>query len=131
MAAALVRAQRARLPEPEELLSAGAPPERREGPRQGFEDTLWFRIDVGRRHNADPRWILPLLCRRGHITKAEVGAIRIQPAETQFEVPRAVADKFVAAWRRSANKGDPESNIALDTVRGGAPRPAPRRPHSR
>ena len=131
IAAALVRAHRASLPEPEELLSAGAPPERREGPRQGFEDTLWFRIDVGRRHNADPRWILPLLCRRGHITKAEVGAIRIQPAETQFEVPRAVADKFVAAWRRSANKGDPESNIALDTVRGGAPRPAPRRPHSR
>ena len=43
----------------------------------GFEDTVWFRMDIGRRQNADPRWILPLLCRRGHITKNEVGAIRI------------------------------------------------------
>jgi ATP-dependent RNA helicase DeaD len=121
LAAALVRAHRAKLPEPEELLGQSAAPERREGPRAGFEDTLWFRIDVGRRHNADPRWILPLLCRRGHVTKSEVGAIRIQPNETQFEVPRAVAHRFTAAWSRSADKGDPESNIALEAMQGGAP----------
>ena len=34
-------------------------------------------MDIGRSQNADPRWILPLLCRRGHITRNEVGAIRI------------------------------------------------------
>ena len=64
IAAALVHAHRARLPEPEELLgedTARAP--RRERP--GFEESTWFRLDVGRRQNADPRWILPLLCRRG------------------------------------------------------------------
>jgi ATP-dependent RNA helicase DeaD len=130
LAAALVRAQRAKLPEPEELLGQSAPAERRDdGHRAGFDDTIWFRIDVGRRHNADPRWILPLLCRRGHITKSEVGAIRIQPGETQFEVPRAVAQRFTAAWTRSADKGDPESNIGLEAMQGGAPaaRPAPRK----
>ena len=37
---------------------------------------MWFRMDVGRRQNADPRWLLPLICRRGHITKAEIGAMR-------------------------------------------------------
>ena len=86
IAAALVRAHRAALPEPEELLGQAAPGEPRVDPRTGhrggFEDTVWFRIDVGRRHNADPRWILPLLCRRGHVTKSEVGAIRILPTET-------------------------------------------------
>jgi ATP-dependent RNA helicase DeaD len=125
IAAALVRAHRASLPEPEELLGQLAPQDRRaerqDGHRAGFEDTIWFRIDVGRRHNADPRWILPLLCRRGHITKSEVGAIRIQPNETQFEVPRAVANRFTAAWTRSADKGDPESNIGLEAMQGRAP----------
>jgi ATP-dependent RNA helicase DeaD len=125
IAAALVRAHRAALPEPEELLGASAPQDRRadrqDVHRAGFEDTVWFRIDVGRRHNADPRWILPLLCRRGHITKSEVGAIRIQPNETQFEVPRAVANRFTAAWTRSADKGDPESNISLEAMQGRAP----------
>lgn len=129
IAAALVRAHRASLPEPEELLGQAAPGEPRVDPRTGhrggFEDTVWFRIDVGRRHNADPRWILPLLCRRGHITKAEVGAIRILPAETQFDVPRAVADRFAKAWSRTADKGDPESGIALEALHG---RPAPHAP---
>jgi ATP-dependent RNA helicase DeaD len=121
IAAALVRAHRASLPEPEELLGHSAPSERRDerGHRDGFEDTVWFRIDIGRRQNADPRWILPLLCRRGHITKSEVGAIRIGPAETQFDVPRGVADRFIASWKRTADKGDDESNIALAPVQGG------------
>jgi ATP-dependent RNA helicase DeaD len=60
IAAALVRAHRARMPAPEDLLDQGAgPAPRQEGPRAGFEDTVWFRMDVGRRHNADPRWLLP------------------------------------------------------------------------
>src|SRR5690606_26405119 len=70
--------------------------------RQGFEDVVWFRMDVGRRQNADPRWVLPLLCRRGHITRNEVGAIRIGPNETHFQVPRAIADRFAAALARTA-----------------------------
>jgi ATP-dependent RNA helicase DeaD len=132
IAAALVSAHRARLPQPEELLAQGRAPdgprERADGHRAGFEDTVWFRIDVGRQQNADPRWILPLLCRRGHITKAEVGAIRITPRDTQFEVPRAVAKRFTDSWTRTAGKGDPESNIGLEAVQGGGPtRPQPRK----
>src|SRR3546814_19917316 len=95
IAAALVRAHRARMPAPEEMVDAG-PGERphKIGPRPGFEDTVWFRMDLGRRHNADPRWILPLLCRRGHITKNEIGALRIPATETMFEIPRAPARTF-------------------------------------
>jgi ATP-dependent RNA helicase DeaD len=62
---------------------------------------VWFRMDIGRRQNADPRWILPLLCRRGHITRNEIGAIRIGPAETYFQIPRAIAGKFAASARQS------------------------------
>src|SRR3546814_123638 len=85
IAAALIRVHRQRLPAPEELFDSGPDTGggqagrnvRDSGPRAGFEDTVWFRMNIGRNNNADPRWLLPLLCRRGHITKHEVGAIRI------------------------------------------------------
>ncbi len=104
IAAALVQAHRARMPQAEELIETS--PETRDqrqqdGHRPGFEDIVWFRMDVGRRQNADPRWILPLLCRRGHITRNEIGAIRIGPNITHFQVPRAIAGKFAAALQRT------------------------------
>ena len=125
IAAMLVRSHRARLPAAEELIEQGsssAPRERLEGPRPGFEDTVWFRMDVGRRHNADPRWLLPLLCRRGHITKQDIGAIRIAADETMFEIPRHSAARFMDAVKRTTG-GDPngEDGIRIEPVQG-APR---------
>jgi len=114
IAAAFVRVHRARLQQPEDMVDDGT--RSRDtgrgdsaGPRPGFEDTIWFRMDVGRNQNADPRWILPLLCRRGHITKNEVGAIRITASETMFEIPRAAAARFADALKRTAG-GDAEGD---------------------
>src|SRR3546814_892292 len=81
--------------------------------RPGFEDTVWFRMDIGRRQNADPRWLLPLLCRRGHITKNEVGAIRIGANETHLQIPRAVAGKFSAAIARNVGSEDGEEPVQI------------------
>jgi len=118
IAATLVRTFRAALPEPEELIEAtpeGRQAAQAERHRPGFDDVVWFRMDIGRRQNADPRWILPLLCRRGHITKSEIGAIRIGPGETRFQVPRAVEAKFAAAVARTANAdGEDESGIRIE-----------------
>jgi ATP-dependent RNA helicase DeaD len=112
IAGMLVRAHRAKLPAAEELLEGAAQrPPRSDGPRPGFEDTVWFRINIGRRNNADPRWLLPLLCRRGHITKAEVGAIRIAGDETRFQIPRAAAGRFQASLKRTANEEDGDVRI--------------------
>ena len=136
IAAALVRAHRAALPQPEELIEATPEARRaaqRERHRPGFDDVLWFRMDIGRRQNADPRWILPLLCRRGHITKNEVGAIRIGPNETAFQIPRAIAAKFQAAVARTAH-GDDDVRIEPSTgpVQVGQPqRSGPNRPTPR
>ena len=120
IAAALVRAHRAAMPQPEDLIE-NTPEARREAQKErhrpGFEDTLWFRMDIGRRQNADPRWILPLLCRRGHITKNEIGAIRIGQSETFFQVPRAIAGKVKDALARTANPdadGNDESGILIE-----------------
>jgi ATP-dependent RNA helicase DeaD len=123
VAALLVQAHRAKLPAAEELLTGGAAAERprMDAPRSGFEDVVWFRINVGRRQNADPRWLLPLLCRRGHITKQEVGAIRIADGESAFQIPRGVASRFVAALKRT-DQADPDSGIRIEAMQG-APEP--------
>jgi ATP-dependent RNA helicase DeaD len=125
IAAALVRTHRAKLPPPEELAEQGEGrrDERQQGPRPGFEDTVWFRMNVGRRHNADPRWLLPLLCRRGHITRNEVGAIRIAANETAFEIPSALADRFVKAMARTAREED--DGLLIEPMQG-SPRDAAR-----
>lgn len=121
IAAMLVKAARASLPAPEELLDASEAPPRREGPRPGFEDTQWFRMDIGRRHNADPRWLLPLICRRGHVTRSDIGAIRIAANETMFEIPSAMAARFMSAVKRTGEAGDDGAQVAFEAVEG-APR---------
>jgi ATP-dependent RNA helicase DeaD len=121
IAAMLVRSARAALPAPEELLDASEPPPRREGPRPGFEDTQWFRMDIGRRQNADPRWLLPLICRRGHLSRGDIGAIRIAANESLFEIPRAAVQRFLGAVKRTGEAGDEGADIRFEMVEG-APR---------
>lgn len=133
LAIALVRAHAGRLPEPEELIDLSERvrpgPDGKERPmhhRDGFDDVVWFRMDIGRRQNADPRWLLPLLCRRGHVTRTEIGAIRIAANETFFQVPRAIEARFRAALARTAVPGsEDESGIAIE-LSPEAPRDAAR-----
>lgn len=145
IAASLVQMHRALMPPPEDLIDnssrgrdAGGRPERGErferpergaggDQREGFEDSVWFRLNIGRHQNADPRWILPLLCRRGHVSKNEIGAIRIGPKETMFNIPRAIADRFAEAVIRSANEdGEDDSGVAITPAPDGPTYP-PRR----
>jgi ATP-dependent RNA helicase DeaD len=118
VAAMLVRAHRSRLPAPEEMLEAPAAGRQQAEPRTEFDDVAWFRLNLGRRHNADPRWLLPLLCRRGHVTRNEIGAIRIGNDETYFQLPRAVASRFMTAVKRTASASDPQGEVAIEPAPG-------------
>ncbi len=110
LAAALLRVLRAPLPAPEELSEINDRPSPR-APREasehrpegggGGQEGIWFRMDVGRDGRADPKWLLPFLCRRGHVTRQEIGRIRIMPRETQFEVAPYAAARFAAAARKA------------------------------
>jgi ATP-dependent RNA helicase DeaD len=90
-----------------------------------------FRIALGRNHRADPKWLLPLLCRVGGVTKRDIGAIRIFDTDTQFEISRDMSDAFAAA---TANLPDTEARI---TRAGDGPMPVrqfrgkPAAPHIR
>lgn len=131
LAAALIRVLRAPLPAPEELTET---PERRPAREPRPQDTarhdddqggVWFRAGVGRAGHADPRWLLPFLCRRGHVTRQEIGRIRILARETQFEVAPYAAARFAAAARRAEGEN---AEIPIEPMQ---PVRSPPRAHAR
>jgi hypothetical protein len=83
-----------------------------------------FRINMGARDKADPKWMLPLICRRGNVTRREVGAIRIGPVETIFEI----SDEAALDFGRAAAETDPRApHVRVERVpfaSGGGPRSA-------
>jgi ATP-dependent RNA helicase DeaD len=104
LALALLRRHRASLPAAEELPeTARAAREVPRGPRPARPgppaQTTWFRLTIGREKKADPKWILPLLCRRGGVTRDEIGKIVILASETRFEVASSAAARFGVAAR--------------------------------
>lgn len=65
--------------------------------RDEFSGSVWFALSVGRAQGAQPRRLIPMLCRAGNITKRDIGAIKMQPTETLVEIHASVADAFAAA----------------------------------
>lgn len=106
IAAAFVRLYRAGRSSPEELavVDPRQPKDRRttkERPQkkkrqQGFASSVWFSLSVGSKHNAEPRWLIPVLCKAGNITNREIGAIKVHGAETHVELNADCADQFQA-----------------------------------
>ncbi|MDP6691141.1 MAG: DEAD/DEAH box helicase [Alphaproteobacteria bacterium] len=100
VAAAFVRLYRAGRSAPEELLDTG--PKERSGGEKGkrrddFKNGVWISLSVGRKHQAEPRWLLPMLCRAGQTTKRDIGAIRIEQDETFVEFAPEAVDGFLEA----------------------------------
>ena len=126
IAAALVKQLLAQYPSPEEL-SDGAPapydPKTGERPQTRFESGTWFVVSIGRRKRAEPRWLLPLICKAGNVTKAAIGSIRILEDETRFEVAPDKADAYAAAIARP---GAVEKGVTISQLSDDAP-PAPPR----
>ena len=85
----------------------------------GADGTVWFRLNVGRDRNADPKWLLPEICKQGGITKKDIGQIRIFDRDTRFEVNREVADAFAARIAGRQKK----TGVRIDLLRGEPPLP--------
>jgi ATP-dependent RNA helicase DeaD len=130
VAAAFLRLWRAGRSAPEELVDVPVDPNARprrerdgeraplDGPRARDRDigpTVWFSLSVGRKQNAEPRWLIPLLCRSDAITKSEIGAIKMQPEETFVEIAASHADALVAAI---GPKGTLQNNIRVTRLPG-------------
>jgi ATP-dependent RNA helicase DeaD len=95
LATAFVNLYRARASAPEDLMDPGARGD--EKPRGSFGPSVWFSVSAGRNDGAEPRTLLPMLCRLGDLTKDDIGAIRIQPSHSFVEILASSAPKFVNA----------------------------------
>ncbi|KZK99660.1 ATP-dependent RNA helicase DbpA [Pseudovibrio sp. Ad5] len=127
IAAAYMRQIHQGLPAPEELLatSNNFDSERERKPRKDFDNGVWFRLNVGRKHNAEPRWLLPMICRAGHITKKDIGSIRIFDADARFELDAKLADKFLETVKEN---GTGEKSITITRIEGNPERSSSGRP---
>jgi ATP-dependent RNA helicase DeaD len=93
IAAAYLRQLRNRHSAPEEL----SDPEEKPGPREPFGPSTWFSLPGGHAVGAEPRRLLPMICKAGGITRDDVGAIRIQPNASFIELRQSAVDGFVKA----------------------------------
>ena len=108
------------------------------GFERSSEDMVWFRMSVGRRNNADPRWLLPIICRLGHVTKKEIGSIKIFDRETKFEIVKSHARNSPPPRARpttrtsASSRRKPARQTARCQAMGGPKEAAPRaRPEER
>jgi len=74
---------------------------------------VWFTINVGRSKNADPKWLIPLICRRGGITKREIGKIQVLARETRVEIAPSVSNRFAESVRQPDPK---DRNIHIEML---------------
>ncbi len=89
-------------------------------------DFVQFRVAVGRNEGADPKWLVPLICRAGGITKRDIGAIRVFDTDTRFEIARAASAAFAVATA-AMPAGEPRITPAGD---GPMPARAPFKPRA-
>ena len=118
IAAALIRLYQQKLPAPEDVYDDDRMKRQQETgkndkgqadvPYTDFArggDMAWFRINIGRDKNADPKWLMPTICRLGHVTKRDIGAIKIFERETKFEITQEMKAKFEAAIAQGLEEG--------------------------
>jgi ATP-dependent RNA helicase DeaD len=140
LAAAFIRLRRQSVPAPVEIAGAragidepsatpsftpadrgprdyAARSERRDRPAAVYDTDgqtmVWFKTSVGRKNKADPKWLLPLICRLGDVTKRDVGAIRITDNETRFQITEAASEGFMTALRDAT-----ENEIRIEQADG-------------
>jgi ATP-dependent RNA helicase DeaD len=134
IAAAFLRQQLSTRPVPEDLvpLPVAEMEARRPKRERGSEDEraprkpdmeggVWFTLSLGRRQRADPKWLLPMICKAGGVSKRDVGSIRIDDSETRFEI---AADKAAAFAAQIGKPGSVERGIVIAPADG-----APRQPN--
>ena len=99
VAAAFLRVYSAKQSAPEELSAVDAREAKEAKPRRvaDFGPTVWFSIPGGRASGTLPGRLLPMICNAGGLTKHDIGAIKIHPDASFFEVKLSSVDEFKKA----------------------------------
>ncbi len=91
---------------------------RKPNDRSDFDDGVWISLNVGRNRNADPKWLIPLICKAGKLTKKDLGAIRIHQDETQVEI---APDSFADFIQQIGPDAKLDKQIRVATIDGKPP----------
>lgn len=113
--------------EPEGRFDQGYDPVKARPARRDDSVGEWFTLDIGRDRGSDPKWLIPMLCRRGGITRESIGAIRVLEHETRVEIRASEAARFAVRVERP-DKADGHVSIrpsAPPFARRGLPRRQP------
>jgi ATP-dependent RNA helicase DeaD len=99
LAALLERPEHSAPCEPREIEAPAPPKHRRDGGRQdrrteASEDYARFFVSWGAAAGASPSRLLAMVCRRGGVRGAHIGAIKIGPHHSVVEVASRLADDF-------------------------------------
>lgn len=111
LAAAFVRLYRERRSAPEELSEITAAPE-----RKPFGPSVWFSLAGGQAVGAEPRRLLPMLCKMGNLTRDDVGAIRIHHEASFIELKESAVDGFLSALGGKMQMEDGAALTRLDAA---------------
>mgnify|MGYP001813652211 CR=1 FL=1 len=115
VAAAYLRLYREQNSAPEILGAEPEPGNRPKADHAAFGPSTWFSLSLGRKHRAEPRWLLPMLCRNAGLAKNSIGAIRVQYQETFVEI----ANEAVPAMKKELGEGlTIEQGAALTELAG-------------
>jgi len=115
IAAALIRSNQTQKPAPEELLDAAPSGDNKKPNRDNFKNSVWISLSAGRNMSAEVRWILPMICGAGNITKRNVGAIKISQNETYVEL---TADCINSFFKAIGEGGKVEKDIVATRLDG-------------
>ena len=131
LAVAVVRQYMAQRSAPEDLATVNP-----DGPkpraRVEFEQSLWLSLSIGQEKRADPRWLLPMLCRAGDLSRRDIGAIRVQEARTLVQIHADTGPRFLAALGAAMQLEDGIAVSVLDSAPiGTEAHSAPRLPGAR
>ena len=74
--------------------------------RQEFGDSIWVSLSIGRNQQAEPRWLIPMICRNGGLTKRDIGQIKLMPEHSLVQLEAEAGERFLKALgQRTLERG--------------------------
>ena len=137
IAAAYITQYRSNRSAPEDLQTVSVTGPDVKTTRDEFAESTWLSISVGRNDKAEPRWLLPMICRAGDISKRDIGAIRVQSSETFVQLNAQISNAFMNALgaKKELEEGIKVTVLDSPPDLGSAPRGRPqggkKRPYQR
>lgn len=106
IAAGFLRLYASRHTAPEEISEIEDKPKPK---RQEFGPSVWFSLSGGRQARAEPRRLIPMVCKAGGISSQDIGAIRVQDNDSLIEIRESSVTTLLKAL-------GPDMTIEHDSV---------------